>query len=119
MGSQYQHLGNLYMLRGICSIDGHVGNIVACQGLDALIELGGALGIAVETDVAEVGLHEAGLEIGDADGGVGHIDAQTVGEGLDGGLRSAVDIATGVGGIARHTTYIRDCRKILRKFITN
>ena len=46
VGSQYQHLGNLHMLRGIGSIDGHVGNIVGCQGLDALIELGGALGMA-------------------------------------------------------------------------
>jgi hypothetical protein len=41
----------------------------------------------VETDVAEVGLHKAGLEIGHADGRVSHIDAQAVGECLDGWWR--------------------------------
>ena len=42
MGGQNQHFGNLHVSRGIGCIDGNVGNVVACQRLDALIDVGGA-----------------------------------------------------------------------------
>ena len=89
-------------------IDSHISDVVAREGLDALIELGGTIGISVETDVAEVGLYKAGLEIGDADGSVGHVNAESVGEGFHCCLRGAVDIASGIGGIACHTPYINN-----------
>ena len=108
MSGQNEYLGYLHMGGGIGGIDGHIGNIVAREGLDALIELGGAGRIAMEADVAEIGLDEAGLEVGDADGRVGHIDAEAVAKGLYGCLRGAVDIATGIGCIARHTPYINN-----------
>ena len=56
MGGQYQYLGSLYVLRGIGGKDGDVGNIISRQGLDAFIDRGGPVVVAVETDVAEVGL---------------------------------------------------------------
>ena len=37
MGSQYQHFGNLYVLRGIGSKDSHIGNVIASQWLDAFV----------------------------------------------------------------------------------
>ena len=56
MGGQYQHFGNLHMRWSISRIDSNVGNVVASQRLDALIDVGGTLVIAMETDGAEVGL---------------------------------------------------------------
>ena len=41
MGGQDQHLGNLYVLRGIGGKDGNIGNIISRQGLDAFIDRGG------------------------------------------------------------------------------
>ena len=79
MGGQDKHFGYLYVSRGVGGIDGHIGNVVASEGLDALIEFGSAVGIAVEADIAEIGLYEAGLEVGDADSCVGHIDAESIG----------------------------------------
>lgn len=37
VSGQNQHLSNLHMLGSIGGIDGHVGNVVASQGLNALI----------------------------------------------------------------------------------
>ncbi len=108
MGGENEHFGYLHMFGGVGGIDGHIGDIVAREGFDALIELGCALGVAVEADVAEIGLYEAGLEVGDADGSVGHVDAESVGEGLHGCLCGTVDIASCVSSIARHTTYINN-----------
>ena len=48
MRGQNQHFGYLHMSRRIGGIDGHVGNVVARQGLDAGVEFGGAFGIATE-----------------------------------------------------------------------
>ena len=108
MSGENEHFGNLHVLGGVGGIDGHIGDVVARKRLDALIEFGRTGRITVEADVAEVGLDKAGLEVGDADGCVGHIDAESVGEGLHGCLRSTVDIASGIGGITRHTSYINN-----------
>jgi hypothetical protein len=54
MRCQYQHLGNLYVLRSIGGIYGNVGNIITRQGFDALIYRGGPVVITVESDIAEV-----------------------------------------------------------------
>ena len=102
MGSQYQHLGYLYVLRGIRGEDGYIGNVVARQRLDAFVDCGGTVTVAAEADVAEVGLHKSGLQVRHADSRVGNVDAQTVGECFHGSLGGTVDIAAGVGCIASH-----------------
>ena len=117
MSGQNEYFGNLHMRWGIGSKDCHIGDVVAREGFDALIEFGSTLGIAVEADVAEVGLYEAGLEVGDADSGIGHIDAETVGEGLHGSLCGAVDIASGIGGIARYAPYINNVSAVARNHL--
>ena len=71
MRCQYQHLGNLYVLRSIGGIYGNVGNIITRQGFDALIYRGGPVVITVESDIAEVRLHQSGLQVRHADGGIG------------------------------------------------
>ena len=80
MCCQYQHLGYLYVLRGVGGIDGNIGNVVARQGLDAFIDRSGSFVVSVETNVAEVGLYESRLQVRHADGGIGYIDAQAVGK---------------------------------------
>ena len=82
MCGQNEHFGNLHMGWGIGSIDGHISDVVTSEGFDALVKFCSTVGIAMEADIAEVGLHEAWLEVGDADGRVGHVDAETVGEGF-------------------------------------
>ena len=74
MGSENQHLGNLDMGRGIGSKDGDIGNIIARQWLNAFIDICRSVAIAMETDVAEIRLDQARLQIGDTDGRIGHID---------------------------------------------
>ena len=94
MGGEDEHLGNLDVGGGIGCIDGYIGDVVTRQWIDALIEFAGAIGIALETDITEVGLHETWLEVGDPYGGVGHIDTETVGEGFHGCLRGTIYIAS-------------------------
>ena len=108
MGGEDQHLGYLHVLGGVGGIDGHVGDIVARQGLDAFVDVGGALGVAVEAGVAEVGLHQSWFKVGNADSCVCDIKAQTVGDGLHSSLGSAVDIAVGVGSVAGYRADVDD-----------
>ena len=63
MGSQDEHLGYLHVSGSVSSIDGHIGNILASEWLDAFIHTCSTLLIAVEADVAEIGLNQSGLEI--------------------------------------------------------
>ena len=70
MGGEDEYLGNLDMGRCVRGIDGHVGDIVARQGLDALIDISGTVVVAVEADIAEIGLYKSGLQVGNTDGGV-------------------------------------------------
>ena len=102
MGGEDEHLGYLDMSRGIGGIDGNIGNIVACEGLDALIELSGSISITTETDIAEVGLYQAWLQVCNTNGSIGYIDAQAVGQGFYCGFRSTIDIAASIGCIACH-----------------
>ena len=108
MGGEYEHLGDLHVLGGVGGIDGHVGDVVTGEGLDALVDIGGALGVTMEARVAEVGLNKAGLEVGDTDGGIGHIEAQAVGDGLHGSLGGAIYVAVGIGGVASDGADIDD-----------
>ena len=108
MGGQNEYFGYLHMGWGIGCIDSYVGNVIASQGSDSLIEFGSTVGVALEADVAEVGLHQARLQVGDTYGGIGHVDAESVREGLHGSLRGAIDIAPGISSIASHTTYINN-----------
>ena len=57
MSGQHQHLGYLHVLRSTGGIEGHIANVVAREGLDASLDGVGALVVAVEAHVAEVGLH--------------------------------------------------------------
>ena len=108
MRGQYQHLSNLYVLRGIGGIDCHIGDIVTRQGFDACIEFGSTFGIALETDVAEVRLYQSGLQVRHADGRIGHVDAQSVGERLHSRFRGTIVATACVGSIASHRTHIDD-----------
>ena len=48
MSGQDEDLGNLHMLRRIGSIDGHIGDVVASEGLDAFIDIGSTVAVAME-----------------------------------------------------------------------
>ena len=74
MGGEDEDLGNLDVGGGVGGKDGYVGNVVAGKGLDALVDIGGAVVVAVEADVAEIGFNESCLEIGNAYCGVGDIN---------------------------------------------
>ena len=65
MSGQNQHLCNLYMLWCIGGVNGNIGNIVASEGLDAFVHIGRTVVVTMEADVAEVGLHQAWLQIRD------------------------------------------------------
>ena len=67
MGGQDEHLGYLDVSGSIGGIDGNIGNVVASQRGDALIDIGGTSGVSMKANVAEVGLYKSGLQVGDAD----------------------------------------------------
>ena len=100
MGGQNEYLCYLHMLGRVGGIYGDISYIVARKGLDAFIDIGCTIVVTMETDIAEVGLHKSRLQVGDTDGGIGHIDTQAIGKGLDGCLRGTIHIATGIGSIA-------------------
>ena len=66
MSGEHQHLGNLHMGRSLSRVDSHIGDVIAGERLYTLIYIIGAFGVAVEACTAEVGLHKAGLYIGDS-----------------------------------------------------
>lgn len=82
MGGENQHLGYLDMLGSAGGIECHVGNVVARQWLNATVNIVGTLAVAMETDVGEIGLHQSRLDVGYANAGMSHVDAQTVGDGF-------------------------------------
>ena len=106
MGGKNRHFGYLHMLGRVSHIDGHIGDVVARERLDALIHLGGAVCVSMKTDIAEVRLHQSGLEVRHANSGIGHIDAKTVRNGLDSSFSGTIDIASRIGRIARNRTDI-------------
>ena len=62
----------------------------------------------MEAHVAEVGLYESRLEVGDAYSRVSHVDAQTVRNRLYGCLCGAIHIAASISSIASYATHIDD-----------
>ena len=102
MSSQNKYLGNLDVLRSVGCKDGYIGNVVTRQRLDAFVDISSTFVVAVESDVAEIRLYKARLQVGNADGCIGYIDAQSVGERLHGSLCGTIDIATGISSIASH-----------------
>ena len=56
------------MSRSISCIDSNIRDIITSQGFDAFIDIGGTLRISMETDIAEVGLHKAWLQVRDTHG---------------------------------------------------
>ena len=108
MCGQDKHFGNLHMGRRTGCIEGHIGNVVASERFDAFIYIVGTLCIAMETNHTEIGFHQSRLHVGDTHGRVGHINAQTIADGLDCGLGGAINVATGIGGITGHGTDVDD-----------
>ena len=108
MSGEDEDLGNLDMRRSRGGVEGYVGDVVAREGLDAGVETLGGSGVAVEADVGEVGLDEAGLEVGDADGRLVEVHAKTVAEGLDSGFGGAIGAAARVGGVTGYGADVDD-----------
>ena len=76
--SQDQDLRDLHVCGRLGGVERHVCDILAGQGLNSFIYIGGPTGVSVETDVAEIGLHEARCQIGHADRGMSQVDAKAV-----------------------------------------
>ena len=108
MGGEDEDFGDLDVRGCRGGVEGNVGDVVAGEGRNAGVEALGGGGVAVETDVGEVGLDEAGLDVGDADGRLVEIHAETVAEGLDGGFGGAIGAASGIGGITGYGTDVDD-----------
>ena len=96
------------MLRSRSCIEGNIGYIIAIERSDALIHIVGTLIVAMEADIREVGLHQSWFYIGNTYLGMCHVDAQTIGDSLNGSLGSTIYIATRIGSITSHTTYINN-----------
>ena len=79
MCGKHQHFSYLHMLGSTCCIERHIGNVVAYERFDTLIDIVGTLVIAMEADVGEVGLNESGLQIGYSYTCMGYVNAQSVG----------------------------------------
>ena len=92
MCGKYQHFGYLDVLWSRSGIESHVGDVGSGKRLDAFIHLVGTLVVAMEAHVAEVGLYESRLEVGDAYSRVSYVDAQTVRNRLYGSLCGAIHI---------------------------
>lgn len=112
MGGENQHLGYLNMLGSAGGIECHVGNIIASQWLNATVNIVGTLGVAMETDVGEIGLHQSRLDVGNANAGMSHVDAQTIGDGFYCTLGGTVHISARIGSIASHTSDVDDMTTI-------
>ena len=96
------------MLWGTGSIEGYVCHIITIQWFDATIHIVGTAGIAMETHVREVGLHQSRLHVGNTHLGVSHVNTQSIRDGLHSRLGSTIHVATRIGSIASHTTDVDD-----------
>ena len=112
MSGEDKHLGYLDMSGSIRGIHCDISDIIACEWLYAFIHVSSTLCVAMEADVAEVGLNESWFQIGYADGRVGHINAQTIAQCLYCSLGGAVNVTTSVGSIASHRTHVDDMTTI-------
>src|SRR5688572_7430294 len=81
------------------------------------VDLLGARLVAAVAHETELGLHEAGLDVGDADAGAVHIHAQPFREDADGGLAGAVDAAARVGPAAGDGAEVDDVAAALRQHL--
>ena len=108
VGSKDKNLCYLHVSGGRGGKEDAVGYVIACEGLYALIDVVGALFVAVEADNREVGFNESGLDGGHTDGGVSEVHAESVGEGFDGGFCGAIDGSVRIGGISGDTAYVDD-----------
>ena len=112
VGCEYQHFGNLNMLRGICCIDGNIGDIITCQWLDAFVYISSTLVVTVETNIAEICFHKTRFQVCNTDSGISHVYSQTIGKSLDRSLCSTIDIASSIGSIASHRPNVDDVTTI-------
>lgn len=108
MRGEDEDLGNLHMLGGIGGIDSYIGDIVAGEGLNAFVDIGSTLGVAMEASVAEISFHKTRFEVGDADGSASYIEAESIGDGLYGSFGGTIDITVSIGSVASNRADIDD-----------
>ena len=108
VGGEDEDFGDLDVRGCRGGVEGDIGNVVAGEGLDAGVEALGGRGVAMEANVGEVRLDEAGLEVGDADGRLVEVHAESVAEGLDGGFGGAVGAAARIGDVAGYGADVDD-----------
>ena len=106
MRSKDKYFSYLYMLWSTCSIEGYISNIGTSQRFDALIYIVCTLVVTMETHVAEVCLNQSWFQVCHTYGRFSHINAQSIGNCLNRGLRSTIHIATCVCSITSHTAYV-------------
>jgi hypothetical protein len=94
------------VFRGGSCVESYVGNVGTSERNDTFVHVLGAGVVAVEADVAEVGLNEPGLHVRYANCRFGYVDTQAIGYGLHGCLRGAIDIATGICCVACNTANV-------------
>ena len=108
VGGEDEDFGNLDVRRSGGGVEGYIGYVVTREGRNASVEALGGCSVAVETNVGEVGFDETRLDIGDADGGLVEVHAETVTEGLDSSFGGTVGAAAGIGGVAGYGTDVDD-----------
>ena len=66
VGGHYEDFGDLHVLGGAGCEPCHFGDVGSGQGADALVDAVGLCLVTAEAHDGEIGLHEAGLDVGDS-----------------------------------------------------
>jgi len=85
-----------------------IGDIIAFQRLESLINRFGPFFITPEADLAELGLDHAGIDRADPDGGIDQIDLHPLRDGIDSMFGSAINIALRVDLVSGNRADIDD-----------
>ena len=88
-----QSIGKHDILAPTSCKDDYLGDVVARQGLHALVDFLRLLLVAAKSHNTKLGLDLAGINLDDADAGGDEFFAEGVGEGADGGFGCTVDAA--------------------------
>lgn len=108
VGGGHENLGYLHVFGGVGRKQDDVGNVIARQWLDAVVHVVGFLLVAAEAGHAEMGFHQPGLDVRHPHGRMGHVDAQSVRQGLDCRLGGTVHAAAPVGSLAGQAAQVDD-----------
>ena len=87
------YLADIHVSRLACGPHDSLGNIVAGEGFQTLIDIVSTVLVAVEAHHGELGLDHSGANLGDTDAVAEEIDAHTVAEGVHGVFGGAIDVA--------------------------